>query len=223
MSDAQKEVAPFLLPHKPTASYSKLFRHRDITEAKRQQNACTMSVLTKAVANAARAYPLVAAKGVPNTCVPSELEVPGEGEVGVDVCYDHGREDTFSVITHSHADVRGLSDIDCEYRKKAGILSRGSELSGKKYGGEGRIALSNLGAYGIKSFSTICIEAHTAVMAFGEATLWPVESASGELSAERFVECTLTADHRAVNGKEAAHFLQAAVSELASLAEEGGE
>lgn len=200
-----------------------LLAFNDISEAKRRLNVCTTVLLSKAVANAASRVPLIVAYGVPNDEIPEELVIPSS--IDVDVCYDHGGDSMFSIVKLAGADNRCMRDISDEWDSKTASLRNGESLSRGSYG---HICISNLGSYGIKSFETICIEPQTTLLAFGTKQLWPVDSDdnhsvdyvknAASFTAQYFVEVTMTADHRCVNGKDAAAFLSCLAEELHLLA-----
>lgn len=83
---------------------------------------------------------------------------------------------------------------------KARTLST-EDLSG------GTVALSNLGMFGIKRFRAIVNPPQTAILAAGAVERKPVETEDGDIRFLPYLEISVTADHRAVDGAYAARFL----------------
>jgi len=78
------------------------------------------------------------------------------------------------------------------------------------------MTVSNLGLCGVESFAAIVNPPESAVLAIGKAAPVPVVR-ENEVVIEHRVNLTLTIDHRVVNGRYAADFLNAIVQELESL------
>ncbi len=76
--------------------------------------------------------------------------------------------------------------------------------------------ISNLGAAGIESFTAIINQPQAAILAVGK--IGPVVVAvDGQVIVQQRVNLTLSVDHRVVNGRYAADFLQCIVTELESF------
>ena len=84
-------------------------------------------------------------------------------------------------------------------RTKAGRL-RGAELS------EGTFTLSNLGMFAVSAFAAIITPPQVAILATARTEPRPVVR-DGEMVVRRMMAATLSADHRVVDGVEAARFL----------------
>jgi pyruvate dehydrogenase E2 component (dihydrolipoamide acetyltransferase) len=79
-----------------------------------------------------------------------------------------------------------------------------------------RLTITNLGSTGIESFTAIVNPPEAAILAIGKVA--PVAVViDGKVVPQNRVSLTLSVDHRIVNGKYAAEFLQAIVDELESL------
>ncbi|HEY9053983.1 MAG TPA: dihydrolipoamide acetyltransferase family protein [Rectinemataceae bacterium] len=83
--------------------------------------------------------------------------------------------------------------------------ARSGGLGPEDYEG-GTITLSNLGMFGISRFSAIVNPPQTAILSVGRIYEKPVQSPSGFV-ARKYIEYAINADHRAVDGAEAARFL----------------
>jgi pyruvate dehydrogenase E2 component (dihydrolipoamide acetyltransferase) len=84
-------------------------------------------------------------------------------------------------------------------RARTGGL-RGSELT------DGTFTLSNLGAFDVTRFTAIIVPPQVAILATGRTLETPVV-VGGEVVVRRIMSATLSADHRAVDGADAARFL----------------
>ena len=72
---------------------------------------------------------------------------------------------------------------------------------------DGTFTLSNLGMYGVDHFEAIINPPQAAILAVGAAIQKPVVR-GGQLSVGTEMTCTLSADHRVVDGATAADYLQ---------------
>ncbi len=77
----------------------------------------------------------------------------------------------------------------------------------------GTFAVSNLGMYGTLEFSAIINPPQSGILAIGAAKAQPVV-ADGEIRAATVMRCTLSVDHRAIDGALAARWLAAFTTRL---------
>lgn len=73
----------------------------------------------------------------------------------------------------------------------------------------GTITLSNLGMFGVKRFRAIVNPPQTAILAAGAIDRKAEEGENGKILFRRYMEISVTSDHRAVDGAYAARFLSA--------------
>jgi pyruvate dehydrogenase E2 component (dihydrolipoamide acetyltransferase) len=131
-----------------------------------------------------------------------------------------------AMLQHAHADiavavsVRGglttpilrqaeskpLAAIAAEMRDLA-ARARRFRLQPDEYTG-GTFTISNLGMFGITSFSSVLNPPQAAILSVGCARTRPVLSL-GELQTQSFMSLTLTCDHRALDGATGARLLAA--------------
>ena len=71
----------------------------------------------------------------------------------------------------------------------------------------GGFTLSNLGMYGIREFSAIINPPQSCILAVGAGVSRPIVR-DGEIVVATVMSCTLSVDHRAVDGALGAEFLQ---------------
>jgi pyruvate dehydrogenase E2 component (dihydrolipoamide acetyltransferase) len=104
------------------------------------------------------------------------------------------------------AETKGLAQIATESKDLAG-RARAKRLKPQEFQG-GTFTVSNLGMFGIKSFSSIINEPGACIMSVGAGVEQPVVR-NGQLAVGTVMSVTLTCDHRAVDGATGARFLQA--------------
>lgn len=103
------------------------------------------------------------------------------------------------------ADKKRLSDLSRECSQLI-EKARGGQLQPDDYKGGG-ITVSNLGMFGIRSFSAIINPPQASILAVGAARKVPVVD-NDEPGVATVMSCTLSVDHRVVDGATAARFLQ---------------
>lgn len=104
-----------------------------------------------------------------------------------------------------HADYKNIGDLSVEVKSLAG-RARDGKLEPHEYRG-GSFTVSNLGMYGITSFSAIINPPQGAILAVGGISEVPVVK-DGAIVPGKVMTCTLSADHRVIDGAAAADFLR---------------
>jgi pyruvate dehydrogenase E2 component (dihydrolipoamide acetyltransferase) len=104
------------------------------------------------------------------------------------------------------ADLKGLQQIAAETKDLA-ARARTGKLKLEEFQG-GTFSISNLGMYGIREFAAVINPPHGCILAIGAGAQRPVVK-NGELTIATVMSCTISCDHRAVDGAVAAQFLQA--------------
>ena len=105
-----------------------------------------------------------------------------------------------------NADQKGLTEISLETKLLAN-KARDSKLTPEEYQG-GSFTISNLGMYGVKEFSAIINQPQSCILAVGAGEKRAVVK-KDTLSIATMMSCTLSVDHRAVDGALGAQYLQA--------------
>lgn len=105
-----------------------------------------------------------------------------------------------------NADQKGLSTISSEMKDLA-ERARDNKLKPEEFQGGG-FSISNLGMFGIKEFSAIINPPQSAILAVGAGEQRPVVK-DGALAIATVMSCTLSCDHRVVDGAVGAEFLAA--------------
>jgi pyruvate dehydrogenase E2 component (dihydrolipoamide acetyltransferase) len=101
---------------------------------------------------------------------------------------------------------RTLSDISATIAELAGRARAGRLRQDELEGGS--FSVTNLGMYGTSEFSAIVNPPQSGILAVGAAKQQPVVQ-DGELAVATVMKCTLSADHRAIDGALAARWLAA--------------
>lgn len=104
-------------------------------------------------------------------------------------------------------DQKSLRQISSEMRELA-ERARAGKLKPEEYQG-GTFTLSNLGMFGIKQFGAILNPPQACILAVGMGEKRPIVKDDGSISAATLMTCTLSVDHRAVDGAIGARFLAA--------------
>jgi pyruvate dehydrogenase E2 component (dihydrolipoamide acetyltransferase) len=114
-------------------------------------------------------------------------------------------EDTLIVPTIFDADKKSVGEIARNGRELIGKVREGKitppELSG------GTFTVSNLGMYGIESFTAVINPPQAAILAIGALKKKPVVDERGRVVARDMMSVTLICDHRILYGAEGAEFL----------------
>jgi pyruvate dehydrogenase E2 component (dihydrolipoamide acetyltransferase) len=153
-------------------------------------------LLVKFVAKALTEYPLLNCSVEDN-----KIRYKHYVNMGVAVALDNG----LMVPNIVDADKKSLTQIHDEVKELA-AAARGGTLPMEKLHG-GTFTITNLGMYGIESFTPIINQPEVAIL--GVTTMEDkVVVRNGEMVIRPIMNLSLTADHRVVDGSVAAEFLQ---------------
>jgi len=164
-------------------------------ELKDVQKVTYTDLLVKIAAKTLLEFPLV------NCSIDGEeLIIRNYVNIGVAVAIDHG----LVVPVIKYANAKGLKDISSEI-KELSFKAKTNQLSSDDLTG-GTFTVTNLGMFGIDSFSPIINQPEVAILGVNTIAEVPVLE-NGTLINKPFMNLSLTADHRAVDGAVAAQFL----------------
>ncbi|MGB3811426.1 MAG: pyruvate dehydrogenase complex dihydrolipoamide acetyltransferase [Parvibaculum sp.] len=123
-------------------------------------------------------------------------------DIGIAVAIDGG------LITPiiRHAETKGLAEISAEAKSLA-ERARIKKLKPQEFEG-GSFSISNLGMFGIKSFTAVINPPQAAILAIGKGEERPVVK-NGKLEIATVMTVTMSCDHRAIDGALGATFLDA--------------
>jgi len=156
-------------------------------------------LLVRAAALALREHPLV------NASYPADdsttMQVHHRVNIGIAVASDHG----LVVPVIDDADTKSVGRL-AEESKALVKLAQDRKLTPAQMSG-GTFTISNLGMYGVESFTAIINPPEGAILAVGGTKLEPAV-VNGEIVPRRILRYTLNSDHRVIDGALAAQWLQ---------------
>ena len=177
-------------------------RERLVELAKNGPKPTISDVLTKIAASALMRHRRLNAEFVGD-----EVRIHPTANVGMAVATDRG---LVVPVTRSaeRLSIQELAAVrvDLVERARAGKLQQ-TDLEG------GTFTISNLGMFGVENFIAVLNPPQVAILAVGAVEEKPVVR-DGEIRARSLMSLTLTCDHRAVDGADAADFLRTVRSML---------
>jgi pyruvate dehydrogenase E2 component (dihydrolipoamide acetyltransferase) len=130
-----------------------------------------------------------------------KVECYSRVNVGVAVATD----DALLVPVVRDADRKSLAEVAVETRRLADAARRRASTPEDFQGGT--FTVSNLGMFGVHSFTAIVDPPQVAILAVGTARRAPVEGAAGRIEFRDLMTVTMSCDHRVVYGADGARFL----------------
>ena len=153
-------------------------------------------ILVKVVAKALTEFPLLNCSVEDNKIIYKHYV-----NMGVAVALDNG----LVVPNVRDADKKSLTEISAEVKELASLARKGGLPMDRLTGGT--FTITNLGMYGIESFTPIINQPEVAIL--GVNTMEDkVVVVDGEICVRPIMNLSLTADHRVIDGSVAAQFLQ---------------
>ncbi len=153
-------------------------------------------MVVKACAMALKKHPNVNTSWTDNTTL-----FHSHIHIGVAVAVDEG----LVVPVVKHTDALSLTQIGASVRDLAG-KARNKKISPAEMQGS-TFTVSNLGMFGIESFTSIINQPNSAILSVGAIVQKPVVK-NGEIVVGNTMKLTLACDHRTVDGAVGAQFLQ---------------
>ena len=124
----------------------------------------------------------------------------------VDIAVAVALEDGLITPIVKYADRKGLGTIANETKDLA-ARARAGKLKLEEFQG-GTFSISNLGMFGVRDFAAVINPPHGGILAVGAGEQRPIVK-NGALAIATVMSCTLSCDHRAVDGAVGAQFLAA--------------
>jgi pyruvate dehydrogenase E2 component (dihydrolipoamide acetyltransferase) len=124
----------------------------------------------------------------------------------VDIAVAVALDDGLITPIVKQADRKGLATIASETRDLV-ARARAGKLKLEEFQG-GTFSISNLGMFGVRDFAAVINPPHGGILAVGSGEQRPVVK-NGALAVATVMTCTLSCDHRAVDGAIGARFLAA--------------
>ena len=113
------------------------------------------------------------------------------------------------------AQALGLKAFSDEAKRLAGGAIDGS-LSPEFLSG-GTFTVSNIGSFGIETFTPVINLPQTAILGVGAITPRPVVAADGSIGVEQRLNLSLTIDHQVIDGADGARFLRDLVAAIENI------
>jgi pyruvate dehydrogenase E2 component (dihydrolipoamide acetyltransferase) len=157
-------------------------------------------IIAKLVALALEEHPALAARWEDGRVV-----LPEAIHIGIAVDTEAG------LVVPVIRDVPGLPLVELARRSRALVAAARARTASPADLRGGSFTITNLGSFGIESFTPIINHPETAVLGLGRIGPEAVPLADGGLGVRERVALSLTFDHRVVDGAPAARFLQAVV------------
>ncbi|WP_313383776.1 pyruvate dehydrogenase complex dihydrolipoamide acetyltransferase [Chishuiella sp.] len=204
-SQMRKVIAKRLAESKFTAPHYYLNVELDMDnaiEARKQLNAVPNTkvsfndIVVKAVAMALRKHP-----AVNSTWTDTEIIQHGDINIGVAVAV----EDGLLVPVVKNTDQKSFTQISAEVRDYAG-RARDRKLKADEME-KSTFSVSNLGMFGIESFTSIINQPNSCILSVGAIIEKPVVK-NGQIVVGNTMKLSLACDHRTVDGATGAQFLQ---------------
>ena len=204
MSGMRKAIARNMLNSHMTSPTVTFNLGIDMTELKRLREQLKgeeikvsyTDILVKVVAVALTEFPLLNCSVEDNKIIYKHYV-----NMGVAVALDNG----LVVPNVPDADKKSLTEISAEVKELAKLAREGGLPMDRLKGGT--FTITNLGMYGIESFTPIINQPEVAIL--GVNTMEDkVVVVDGEICVRPIMNLSLTADHRVVDGSVAAQFLQ---------------
>ena len=125
----------------------------------------------------------------------------------VDLCVAVAVPDGLVTPVLRSAETLSVADISARMRDLAGRAREGRLLPEEYRGGS--FTLSNLGMYGIRQFDAVINPPQAGILAVGAGEKRPVVREDGALGIATVMSCTLSCDHRVIDGALGAELLVA--------------
>lgn len=171
-------------------------RKRLNDEANGQYKISVNDFVVKALASAIKAYPKINVTWTDDAVLQFK-----HADISVAVATPDG------LITPivKKAEEKGLKTISSEIKELA-KKAREGKLKPSEFQG-GTITISNMGMYGVSEFGAIINPPQSCILAVGAGEKKPFIEGD-KISVGTFMKCTVSVDHRSVDGATAAEFLQ---------------
>ncbi|MBO4873181.1 MAG: 2-oxo acid dehydrogenase subunit E2 [Lachnospiraceae bacterium] len=139
-----------------------------------------------------------------NACMPDDITIRRYRHVNLSVAVDTPRGLIVPVIPH--AETLSLEELSRKVKELAAAARDGS-LSPDQLSG-GSITVSNLGGFGVESFTPVLNPPQTGIIGVCKTVDRPRRAKDGSLELYPAMTLSLTYDHRAIDGAPASRYMQ---------------
>lgn len=197
MSESKGTVPHFYVTHEYRMDSLLDLRTQANSVLPEDQKLSVNDLVLKAVALCLREFP-----GLNSAYMGDHILRHGPIHVGVAVAVEGG----LLTVVCKHADQKTVRQISAELKAMTSRARSGKVQPGDIEGST--FTVSNLGMFDVESFGAIISPPEAAILALGSARQVPVVE-EGEIRPGWRMKATISVDHRASDGAEAARFLQA--------------
>jgi len=202
MTEAKQQIPHFYVTHDYDVAELMRLRTEINQLVPEDQKISINDFIIKAVALCLRQFP-----NLNTSLAGKDIIRHGHVNVGVAVSVEGG----LLTIVCKDADTKPLRLISSEMR---GMIGRARQSKVRTEDIEGStFSISNMGMYNVENFTAIINPPEVAILAVGAVRQTPV-IVDGEIRAGTRMKATISADHRATDGAEAAQFMQLLASYL---------
>jgi pyruvate dehydrogenase E2 component (dihydrolipoamide acetyltransferase) len=219
----RQTIARYMTLSKQTIPHYYLGRPADVTEALRgrerwnadrppAERASVNDLVVRAAARALLRHPNFNAHYIDNG-----LQLQPAVNIGVAISLADGliAPALLGCADPAAMTVLGLAEV-AQRSKDLAERARQGKLKASEYTGA-TFTVSNLGMYGVETFTAIIVPPQVAILAVGAAAEVLAPGTAGPITVRR-MQLTLSADHRATDGAEGARFLADIVAALEDAA-----
>jgi pyruvate dehydrogenase E2 component (dihydrolipoamide acetyltransferase) len=173
-----------------------LRNYLNINKKSKSDKISMTALITKSVAAAIKKSPIINSQYSDN-----EIRILGEINIGIATALDDG---LIVPVVH-HADEKSIEQISGEIKELSQRAKNNKLTSGDLV--NATFTISNLGMYGIDSFTAIINPPQAAILAVGKMNRLFVPTEDNLPIIQKIISFTLSADHRVMDGAQAAKFL----------------
>ena len=180
-----------------------LRNYLNINKKSKSDKISMTALITKSVAAAIKKSPIINSQYSDN-----EIRILGEINIGIATALDDG---LIVPVVH-HVDEKSIEQISGEIKELSQRAKNNKLTSGDLV--NATFTISNLGMYGIDSFTAIINPPQAAILAVGKMNRLFVPTEENLPIIQKIISFTLSADHRVMDGAQGDRFLTAVKEKL---------
>jgi pyruvate dehydrogenase E2 component (dihydrolipoamide acetyltransferase) len=141
-------------------------------------------------------------------CIGEKIKYKTKINIGIAISLENG----LVVPVIKNTDKKALDEIHAEISELT-EKARAGKLSPEKMKG-GTFTISNMGMFGVENFAAIINPGESAILAVSSSAPSPVATKDGKIEVKEIMKITVSADHRIVDGVDAAKFANSIKAKL---------
>jgi len=196
MTESKQTIPHFYLTHSYDVAYLLMMR-RQMNEGVEEEDLISINdFIVRSTALALRQYPALNA-----TLDNTRMIVRNHINIGVAVSVENG----LMIVVCRDADKKSIKEVSSEIKLMSARAREGRVLAEDIEGST--FTISNLGMFDVENFAAIINPPEAAILAVSSIQTQPVV-VNGNVTVGQRMKMTLSADHRVVDGVQAAEFMQ---------------